>query len=53
MATDTVQAVHQKFIKSAAVKSVDKQIREMPWGEKLFYANDLFGNLFALSTVKS
>lgn len=44
IATDNLDAVHQKFINSAEVKHVDNQISEMPWGERLFYANDPFGN---------
>ena len=43
IATDTIEIVHQKFLKSEC-KYIDKEIKEMPWGERLFYANDIFGN---------
>ncbi|MFM7859663.1 MAG: VOC family protein [Flammeovirgaceae bacterium] len=44
IATDNLDAIHKKFINSSEVKHVDKQISEMPWGERLFYANDIFNN---------
>ena len=44
ISTDNLETVHQKFLKSLEIKYVDKQISEMPWGERLFYANDPFGN---------
>lgn len=44
IATDNLETVHQKFIESSEIKYVDKQINTMPWGERLFYANDPFGN---------
>jgi uncharacterized glyoxalase superfamily protein PhnB len=43
IATDNLETVHQKF-KNSNSKYVDKSIETMPWGEKLFYANDPFGN---------
>lgn len=43
-ATGNLDIVHQKFLNSSEVKYVDTQIKEMPWGERLFYANDIFGN---------
>lgn len=43
IATDNLETVHQKFIGSNSMH-VDKSIETMPWGERLFYANDPFGN---------
>jgi predicted enzyme related to lactoylglutathione lyase len=38
-----LEAVHQK-IKNLNSQIVDDSIQIMPWGERLFYANDPFGN---------
>lgn len=43
IATDNLEAVYQKF-KNSTSKHVDTSIETMPWGERLFYANDPFGN---------
>ncbi|HLF34514.1 MAG TPA: VOC family protein [Cyclobacteriaceae bacterium] len=43
IATDNLESVHKKFHNSNS-KHVDKRVQLMPWGEKLFYANDPFGN---------
>ena len=44
IATDNLDSIHQKFLTSPEVKYVDKQVSKMPWGERLFYTNDIFGN---------
>lgn len=44
IATDNLDNIHLKFLNSSDVIHVDKQISKMPWGERLFYANDIFGN---------
>ncbi len=44
IATDNLESVHQKLIKLSKCKYIDADIKEMPWGEWLFYANDPFGN---------
>ena len=38
-----LESVHQKIKKSNA-RHVDSKIEKMPWGERLFYAIDPFGN---------
>ena len=38
-----LESVHQKFKKSKA-RQVGSKIEKMPWGERLFYAIDPFGN---------
>ncbi len=43
IATDNLETIHKKFIASES-RYVDPEINTMPWGERLFYANDLFGN---------
>lgn len=43
IATDRLETVHRKFRESAS-EYVDEQINQMPWGERLFYARDPFGN---------
>ena len=43
IATDNLETIHQKFTQSDS-RYVDKEIKTMPWGERLFYANDPFGN---------
>lgn len=43
IATDHLETVHRKFRQSGS-QYVDEHISEMPWGERLFYANDPFGN---------
>ncbi|MBT0810727.1 VOC family protein [Litoribacter ruber] len=42
--TDQIELVHQKFLNDLNVKYVDENIEIMPWGERMFYANDPFGN---------
>ena len=44
IATDDLESVHHKFLVSKTVKFVDEEIKQMPWGERLFYAVDPFGN---------
>lgn len=43
IAVADLQKVHKKLLRSDC-KHVDTKIEEMPWGERLFYANDPFGN---------
>lgn len=43
ISTDTLEDVHQK-VKQSECSHVDETIETMPWGERLFYANDPFGN---------
>lgn len=43
ISTDELENVHQKITNSKCMY-VDKSIKIMPWGERLFYANDPFGN---------
>lgn len=43
IATSKLDDVFQK-IKTLNCKHVDESIETMPWGERLFYANDPFGN---------
>lgn len=42
IATDELENVYQKFLRSTC--ETDPEIRTMPWGERLFYARDPFGN---------
>lgn len=43
IAVKELETVHQQF-KNSDSKHVDERIKTMPWGERLFYANDPFGN---------
>jgi catechol 2,3-dioxygenase-like lactoylglutathione lyase family enzyme len=43
ISTGNLEHVHQKMLRSTAMR-VDNGIETMPWGERLFYANDPFGN---------
>jgi len=43
IATDDLENVHRKFLDSAS-EYTDPEICTMPWGERLFYAWDPFGN---------
>ncbi|MBI3259871.1 MAG: VOC family protein [Ignavibacteriae bacterium] len=43
ISTDNVDGVHEK-VKNSNCLYVDDTIETMPWGERLFYANDPFGN---------
>lgn len=43
IAVSDLPAIHQKFLTSES-RYVDPTIGTMPWGEKLFYATDPFGN---------
>lgn len=42
-AVDDLEQVHTR-LKSSHAKKVDDTIEWMPWGERLFYAEDPFGN---------
>ncbi|HRG33130.1 MAG: hypothetical protein JNK69_01850 [Saprospiraceae bacterium] len=53
IATDKLDSIHKKFLESKEVKYVDKQISEMPWGERLFYANDIFNNPISFVDVRT
>lgn len=44
IATDNLESIHQKLIQLSECKYIDSHINKMPWGERLFYANDPFGN---------
>lgn len=44
ISTDHLEAIHQKFLNSPDVHFVNEHVDEMPWGERLFYARDPFGN---------
>lgn len=44
IATEDLNALHHNCLKMEDFQHVDEQISEQPWGERLFYANDLFGN---------
>jgi hypothetical protein len=52
LATAYLEVVHQKCIKSES-KYVDKEIKTMPWGERLFYANDPFNNPICFVDIKT
>ena len=43
ISTDNLEDIHQKITNSDCMY-VDEAIETMPWGERLFYANDPFGN---------
>jgi predicted enzyme related to lactoylglutathione lyase len=38
-----LEAVYKR-VKAAGASAIDPSIESMPWGERLFYANDPFGN---------
>ena len=40
-------------MRRAGAASTDEQIRKMPWGERMFYARDPFGNPFAVVDEKT
>lgn len=40
---ESLENVHEKLLKSIC-RHVDQKINTMPWGERLFYAIDPFGN---------
>lgn len=44
IATDRLEEVHQRMVNDSEKEYVDKDIQLMPWGERLFYARDPFGN---------
>lgn len=43
IAVNNLDQIHQK-IKNSNCQHVDEKIEIMPWGERLFYSNDPFGN---------
>lgn len=43
IAVTNLEKVYEKVINSDC-KYLDEKIEQMPWGERLFYANDPFGN---------
>lgn len=43
ISTDRIETMH-RFLTGLDCKHVDPTIETMPWGERLFYANDPFGN---------
>lgn len=43
IATEELELIHSK-LKNTACTHLDETISNMPWGERLFYANDPFGN---------
>lgn len=43
ISVSNLEEVHQK-LKESTSKYLDVNISTMPWGERLFYANDPFGN---------
>ena len=42
-AVDDVESVHERCAEAGCAK-LDAEIATMPWGERLFYATDPFGN---------
>ena len=52
ISVDNLETIHQKF-KNSESKHVDPTIQTMPWGEKMFYANDPFGNPICFVDAKT
>jgi predicted enzyme related to lactoylglutathione lyase len=51
-AVPDLEAAYERA-KSAGCSYIDEKIRKMPWGERIFYAKDPFGNPIALVDEKT
>jgi uncharacterized glyoxalase superfamily protein PhnB len=47
-----LEAVHQRAL-GAGCSFIDQTIKKMPWGERMFYAKDPFGNPIAFVDEKT